>query len=137
MRSLRSKLFVLLISALTAANAAHADDVKILKADLRNSGGDRWSLSVTLRHADEGWAHYADAWRVVDSEGTVLGTRILHHPHVEEQPFTRSLAGVAIPPGSTTLFIEARDTVHGWTGARLRVDLDAAVEGRLVVEAGH
>ena len=71
-------------------------------------------ISVTIAHGDTGWDHYADAWRVVTPEGEVLGTRILHHPHVEEQPFTRSLSGVAIPREVTEVLIEARDSVHGW-----------------------
>lgn len=55
--------------------------------------GDAWRFSATVRHADEGWDHYADAWRVVTEAGEVLGTRELFHPHVNEQPFTRSLSG--------------------------------------------
>lgn len=86
--------------------------------------GDVWRFSVTVRHADAGWDHYADAWRVVAPDGTLLGRRTLHHPHESEQPFTRSLSGVRIPAGVRTVTIEARDSVHGWGGATLRIDLD-------------
>jgi hypothetical protein len=51
-----------------------------------------------LRHGDTGWDDYADGWRIETPAGEVLGTRVLHHPHVEEQPFTRSLGGVEIGP---------------------------------------
>lgn len=131
----RSNMLVIPLLALTLAQASYADQVKILKADLQNSGGDRWSVSVTLMHGDEGWEHYADAWRVVDSEGNVLGTRVLHHPHIQEQPFSRSLTGIAIPRHVKTVYIEAHDKVHGWAKARLKANLGEATNGRLVVEA--
>ena len=50
-----------------------------------------WRFDVTVRHNDEGWDHYADAWQVIDpGSGDILGERILAHPHDNEQPFTRS-----------------------------------------------
>ncbi len=120
---------------LTVLNTAHADDVKILAADFHSSGGNRWSLNVTLKHGDTGWDHYADNWRVVDGKGNLLGDRVLYHPHVEEQPFTRGLGGVNVPEDITTVYIEAHDKVHGWTPNRLKVDLTKATGGRLRVEA--
>lgn len=85
--------------------------------------GETWRFDVTVRHADEGWEHYANAWEVVGPGGAVLGVRELLHPHVAEQPFTRSLSGVAIPPGVTRVTIRARDTVHAWGGAEIDVVL--------------
>jgi len=85
--------------------------------------GTSWRIAVELRHQDSGWEHYADAWRLVTASGTVLATRVLRHPHVDEQPFTRSLAGVEIPNDIKVIFIEAHDKVHGWAKKRLRVDL--------------
>jgi hypothetical protein len=120
---------------LAANGTAIADEVKILAADFRNTGANRWSVSVTLRHADTGWDHYTDNWRVVDGEGQILGDRVLLHPHVDEQPFTRSLGNVKVPAGITTVYIEAHDKVHGWTGNRLTVKLTEARNGRLQVEA--
>jgi len=81
---------------------------------------------VTLRHADTGWDHYADAWRVVGLWNSELGRRVLYYPHEDEQPFTRSLSGVNIPSGVTTVRVEAHDKVHGWNPARLQVDLTAS-----------
>jgi hypothetical protein len=120
---------------LTAVNTADANNIKILAADFQNSGGNSWSVRVTLKHGDTGWDHYADNWRVVDGEGNILGNRVLYHPHVEEQPFTRSLSGVIIPKGVTSIYIEAHDKVHGWTTNRLKVDLGKAGGGHLRVEA--
>ena len=48
--------------------------------------------------ADSGWDHYANRWEVLEPEGQVIATRTLLHPHVDEQPFTRSLSGIHIPP---------------------------------------
>jgi len=121
--------------ALTMLNTAYADDVKILASEFKSSGGNRWSVNVTLKHGDTGWDHYADNWRVVDGEGNTLGERVLLHPHVDEQPFTRGLGGVKVPEGITTVYIEAHDKVHGWTSNRLKVDLSKATGGRLKVEA--
>lgn len=73
-----------------------------------------WRFSVTVRHADAGWDHYADAWQVLGPDGTILGERTLLHPHDDEQPFTRSLQGVAIPDDVTTVEVRAHDNVHGW-----------------------
>ncbi|MEM7269206.1 MAG: hypothetical protein AAF401_08130 [Pseudomonadota bacterium] len=105
-----------------AATPAFAGDALIEKATAAKSG-DAWRFSVTIRHGDTGWDHYADAWRVVDQEGGVYGTRILHHPHENEQPFTRSLGGVSIPGDVDTVWIEARDSVHGWNADKLELSL--------------
>ncbi|QKQ28220.1 hypothetical protein [Candidatus Reidiella endopervernicosa] len=108
---------------LSVINIAEAGDVQILAADFQNRGDNQWSVSVTLKHADTGWDHYADRWRVVDGEGQLLGDRVLLHPHVNEQPFTRGLHGVTIPQETTTVYVEAHDKVHGWAPNRLAVDL--------------
>ncbi|GGE78279.1 hypothetical protein GCM10007285_02590 [Stappia taiwanensis] len=78
---------------------------------------------MTVSHADTGWDHYADLWEVLAPDGRVLGRRVLAHPHVNEQPFTRSLAGVAIPEGLDRVEIRVRDTVHGWGERRYLLNL--------------
>ena len=83
-----------------------------------------WRFDVTLRHNDEGWDHYADAWQVVQpSNGEVLAERVLAHPHVNEQPFTRSLSGVPIPKGLSVVTVRAKCNVHGFGGREVSVDL--------------
>jgi hypothetical protein len=42
-----------------------------------------------------------------------LGVRVLYHPHVHEQPFTRGLSGVEVPAGLKRVRIRAHDKVHG------------------------
>ena len=111
-----------ILAALVFPAAALADDAVI--EDVRSQpGSGGWSFSVTLRHADTGWDDYADGWRVVLRDGTVLGTRVLLHPHVNEQPFTRSLGGVVIPEGISEVFIEARTSTDGWGITRYPVSL--------------
>lgn len=83
----------------------------------------RWQADVTVRHGDSGWEHYADAWRLVDGAGKVLATRKLWHPHVDEQPFTRSQRDIVIPDSSRFVYVEAHDKVHGWGSDRVEVDL--------------
>lgn len=110
------------LGVFVALPLAVAGEVEIVDAKARRSG-DAWRFDVTLLHGDTGWDHYADAWRVLGPDGTVLGTRTLAHPHENEQPFTRSLGGVQIPDGVDTVMIEARDNVHGWAAARFEVTL--------------
>ncbi len=117
-----------------ASVAGYAGDVEVVAVTL-NKQGRTWSVDTTLRHADSGWNHYADAWRVVTVDGRVLGTRTLYHPHVEEQPFTRSLSGIAIPEGTAVVFVEAHDKVHGWSRQRVRVDLTQSTGERSRVNA--
>jgi hypothetical protein len=74
-----------------------------------------WRFDVSLSHPDSGWDHYADLWQVRDETGRVLGTRTLVHPHVDEQPFTRSLAGINIPPGLSQVSVYARCTDRDWS----------------------
>jgi hypothetical protein len=81
------------------------------------------TFTVTVKHADEGWDHYADRWEVVAPDGGILATRVLRHPHVEEQPFTRSLTGVQIPPSVKEVLIRAHDSVHGFGGTELTVEV--------------
>ena len=100
-----------------------AGPADVIDAKATKTGGG-WRFDVTVRHGDTGWEHYADAWRVVGPDGAVLGTRTLYHPHVDEQPFTRSLTGVSIPAGVTSVTIESHDKVHGWGGRTVVVPLN-------------
>jgi len=102
------------------ASAGEADVVDV-RVQMQANGSYRFD--ATVRHADEGWDHYADAFEIVAPDGDVLGTRVLAHPHVNEQPFTRSLSRVKIPPGIATVEVRARDKVHGLGGKTYQVTL--------------
>lgn len=71
-------------------------------------------FTLTVSHKDEGWDHYADRWEILDEAGNTIATRVLAHPHVNEQPFTRSLNGVKIPAGIRRVWLRAHDSVHGY-----------------------
>lgn len=122
MRALAASVALLLCLSSVPPPAA-AGEVEIVAAEAYPLGGGEWRFEVTLRHADTGWDHYANAWDVVAPDGTVLGTRKLLHPHVEEQPFTRSLGGVAVPDGVEQVTIRAYDSVHGRAQNGMIVDL--------------
>ena len=100
-----------------------AGEVDVEKVEAERSADGTWRFSVTLRHGDEGWDHYANAWEVVAPDGSVLGRRVLLHPHVDEQPFTRSLSGVAVPSGVTTVTVRGVDSVHETGGKQMTVEL--------------
>lgn len=102
-----------LLSLIVLATPAIADPAKVQSVKVSKGAG-TYTFDVTISHTDMGWEDYADAWRIKDMDGNVLGERNLAHPHVDEQPFTRSLSGVKIPQGVTSVVIEARDTVTGW-----------------------
>ncbi|MEO0427314.1 MAG: hypothetical protein AAF160_07670 [Pseudomonadota bacterium] len=117
----RALLILALIAFLPVTAPAGPADVVGAEATAQ---GDTWRFSATVAHGDTGWDHYADAWRVVGPDGTVYGTRELAHPHVNEQPFTRSLSGVRIPDDVDEVRVEARDSVHGWGGKSVTVKLE-------------
>ena len=116
------RVWIIVVSALmslaipAAAGEADVLDVLILKA-----GDGSYSFTVTVRHADAGWDHYADRWEVVAPDGTVLGTRVLLHPHDIEQPFTRGQSGIRIPAGIDAVVVRAHDSVHGLGGSEQTV----------------
>lgn len=91
-----------------------AGEVSVAKVVVEREASGNYRFNVTLEHADEGWKHYADRWEVLTLEGTILATRTLYHPHVEEQPFTRSLSGVQIPGEVTRVQVRGHDSVHGY-----------------------
>lgn len=113
---------IALVAAFAAFGSAHAGDVTIEGVNVKHLKDRDFRFSVTLRHSDEGWEHYADHWEVRDLDGDVLGQRPLAHPHDDEQPFTRS-AVITVPEGLETVEVFARDTVHGWTETPTTVEV--------------
>ena len=113
-------LAVLIVVNLSGAYAGEAD---VLKVEVRRSEANTYRFSVTVSHKDTGWGHYADKFDVMGPDGTVFGTRTLHHPHVDEQPFTRSLSGVEIGAGIKSVIVRAHDSVHEYGGKTVTLDL--------------
>ena len=110
-----------LLLAMITASPAHAGEADVIGAEIKQTGLDSYQVSATIQHADTGWDHYADGFEIVSPDGTVLATRELLHPHVEEQPFTRSATSVPIPPGIDTVTIRAHDKVHGYGGTTVEL----------------
>ncbi len=104
------------------ANPALAGSPEVLGANALRQG-DTWRIEVTVAHDDTGWEHYADAWAVFDEAGEELARRVLAHPHVNEQPFTRSMSGIVLPEGTVKVFVRAHDSVHGWGEEALELPL--------------
>mgnify|MGYP005674082015 FL=1 len=96
-------------------SAAIAGDVTIVEVKATSSSVGGFDFEVSLLHDDTGWTHYADRWEVVSVDGKqYFGERVLFHPHVNEQPFTRSLRSVVIPEGVKEVMVRAHDKEHGW-----------------------
>ncbi|MDX2481807.1 MAG: hypothetical protein QNK24_15905 [Desulfuromusa sp.] len=110
------------LSALVCPTLLFAGEADVIKVEVDKSGS-TYNFNVTVIHSDEGWQHYANKWDVVSPEGQVLGTRVLYHPHVNEQPFTRSLSGVVINAEISSVIVRAHDLVHGYGGKEIIVEL--------------
>ena len=114
-------------------------DVTYVRALLKDDG--TWTFYVTVSHPDTGWEDYADGWDVLLPDGTVLlsspdetFTRLLLHPHVGEQPFTRSQRGIVIPDSITIVSVRAHDLVDGFGGQEVTVDLSASEGPDFIIE---
>lgn len=114
-------------------------DVEYVRA-VENADG-TWTFHVTVRHPDTGWDDYADGWDVVLPDGTVVKpdpdspfTRLLLHPHENEQPFTRSQSGIVIPEGVTEVTVRAHDLVDGFGGREVTVNLTEDASANYEVE---
>ena len=95
----------------------------VREADLESSGGDTWTLSVTISSPYDSPERYADGWRVLAPNGDVLGKHELMHDHANEQPFTRSQSGLEIPQDVQEITVEARDLKNGYGGETVTVSV--------------
>ena len=82
-----------------------------------------WCFGTSVLHNDEGWEHYANGWEIIDLEGNKLGSRKLNHPHVHEQPFTRSQCHISIPANTSKVIVRAKCNLHGFGGKAMLVEL--------------
>ena len=112
--------FILGILLSPSLMAGKAD---VLSAQATKEPAGAWRFTVTVKDADQGWNHYANEFRISGPNGEIYGTRTLYHPHVNEQPFTRNLSGVRIPDNVKSVTISAGDSVHGYGGEVVTIDL--------------
>ena len=96
---------------------------EVIDATLTRVEGNQFTASATVRSTDIEGVSYADAWEVRTFDGTALGTRILTHPHPNEQPFTRSLSDIEIPSGVSTVLFVARDSARGFCGGSFELEV--------------
>lgn len=101
----------------------NANEVDIVNVKATQQKDKNWRFDVTLKHDDKGWDHYANEWQILTPDNKILGTRTLYHPHVNEQPFTRSLNGIKIPSDIKTVRVIAKDTVHGLSTKVIEINL--------------
>lgn len=119
-----TRLTLLLLLSLSVPSPTLAGEANVVAVDASCDAAQRLCrFDITVRHDDEGWDHYADRWEVLSPDGEVLATRILAHPHEDEQPFTRSLSGVQIPDGIDQVILRAHDSVHQYGGETIMVQL--------------
>ena len=130
----RTATHVALLAAclmLPAARFAAASPVEVVMAQFEKVHGEKlhgeraqggWRVSVTLRHGDTGWDHYANVWVVETLDGNELGRRVLFHPLEDEQPFTRSQR-IAIPAHVIRVRVRAGDNLSGIDSNSVVVDL--------------
>jgi len=109
------------VMLLLLSSASLANEVRIVDVKVECPGS--CTFTVTLEHNDQGWQHYANQWDVMTQDDELLGSRVLYHPHVNEQPFTRSLSGVVIPEGVSQVKIRASDLEHGYSKQEFLVDI--------------
>lgn len=103
-------------STSTAAPAGEQRFPDIVDVELTPQGDGTYDVAATVSSPYDTPERYADAWRIVAPDGSVLGVRELTHDHADEQPFTRSLTGVEVPDSVDRIVVEGRDLVHGWGG---------------------
>lgn len=118
-----NRITALVLAALMFTAPAWTGEADVIDVRVQAQADGSYQFDATVRHMDEGWDHYADAFEIISPDGEVLGARVLAHPHVNEQPFTRSLGGVHIAPGITSVDVRARDKVHGLGGKTYHVTL--------------
>lgn len=112
------------ISTFGTNTSLHAGTADVLNVKADCNPERRCRFSVSVQHEDSGWDHYANRWEILHPENRdIIATRVLHHPHEHEQPFTRSLNGVDIPAGIDSVIVRAHDSVHGFGGGEQTVSL--------------
>ena len=95
----------------------------VVSARVQPRAPDTFDFDVTVSSPYDSPKRYADAFRVMGKNGVVFGERKLLHDHGDEQPFTRDLYGVKIPPGIRLVAIQARDQQYGYGGKTVEVVL--------------
>lgn len=110
------------MASLSLTAPTRADEARVIEVRALPNGDGSYDFDVTLSHPDTGWEHYVDRWDVIGPDGKLLGKRVLYHPHVNEQPFTRSQR-VRIPAGVAQVSIRTHCKRDGDGKAQFKVEL--------------
>lgn len=100
-----------------------AEVADVISAEIINQDGDQFTFIVTVRHQDEGWHHFADRWEILTPDREIITGRVLRHPHVDEQPFTRNLPNVILPAEIEKVIIRAHCLKDGFGGQEIFLNL--------------
>lgn len=125
-RHLAAAAASLAMLGMVPAHAGGAESQKypdVVAATAQARGENRFDFDVTISSPYDTPQRYADAFRVMNTEGVAYGERKLLHDHAGEQPFTRDLYGVTIPPGVQTVRVQARDQKYGYGGKTVELAL--------------
>ena len=115
--------FVTLAIATASATCAWAGEADVVDAKVRRSASNTFDFDVTVKSVDKGAGYYADAIEVLAPDGKLLGRRELLHSHEDEQPFTRDLYRVRVPPSIEVVVVRAHHNVKGYDGTTLTLKL--------------
>jgi hypothetical protein len=105
------------------ARTGFCGEADVVGVDVARTGQGVFRFDVTVKHDDTGWDHYADKWEIITPNGTLVGTRVLHHPHVGKQPFTRSLSGIRVPESIDEVTVRVHDSIYAYGGATITVKI--------------
>ncbi len=116
---------------MSAAFSAHAQSSAgseqrfpdVVAVKVRASGPNLFDFDATISSPYDTPRRYADGFRVYTSDNVVLGERQLLHDHQDEQPFTRDLHAVKVPPALKKVLVQARDQKYGYGGKVVEVVL--------------
>jgi len=118
----RTSLFFLFSGALLFCSKTFANEADVLNVSVKCNEKYECNFRVRVNHKDKGWEHYANRWEILSLDGKVLATRELAHPHINEQPFTRSLTAT-IAPEHKEVRVRAHDSEHKYGGKEVLVRL--------------
>jgi hypothetical protein len=116
----KARIVCLLLLSSSPHWQVQAGEVDVVEVRLKQQSPGIYSASVTLKHNDQGWKHFANRWEILDLQGNLLATRVLAHPH-SEQPFTRQLTDISIPDGVDQVRVRGHDLVHNYGGVEKTV----------------
>jgi hypothetical protein len=114
-------LTILIVVMSVQVGFSWAGEADVVGVEIVKTSTETFKISVTVKHDDSGWEHYADKWDIVGPDKAILGTRTLYHPHVDEQPFTRSLTNVSVASTVQEFSVRAHCSVHGYGGKTMTV----------------